>query len=689
MDPVELARRLDDEFRTSCVALGRDEPWFGHFAIRVDGRIQEYKVGRLRVAGQRIVPATHPLAQAYYELEPGQELELDWEGLDSFSGTVVHQARLTTHARAVQSMSFSDQVREAIVVRTDDGFSLQVDTARGLDAQTGLPDILAFLSREQYRLISQHRDQPIIIQGRAGSGKTSVALYRVAWLANPVGAMPAIDPARVLIVMFNKALSMFVKDALPALNLAQVELNTFHGWALDRVSRAYKGDLKIDPSDAPGKRQAVALKKTLGVLRAVEAFAKQQRVRVSAWLRNKLTPYTALPWAERFDASEAPVVRALISLRVQARKERDAAAGVERKRLEQVVLVFERAVERVRKYKDELLRILTDRELLREHLPAASPDDIDALIAYQNDLQGRGATARRPGPFIAFEDLAILLRLIQVKNGGLPNDRDADPADVYDHLVIDEAQDFGAVELTVLLAAVRSRTGVTIAGDINQKIIPEADFLGWDALAAELGVQGARVARLEVAHRATLPIMRVADTIVGDETVRGRPGPIPTLTITDGTEQQVQCAEELIRSVLRDHPRAHVCVVTRHRGNATGVLHDLERRLGPDGIPIRVGHNDQFVFEPGVTVTNMRQVKGLEFDAVVVLDATAEDYPDTQQGRRNLYTLLTRAKDRLDLVCPGDVSPLLDPSVGAGYLDVSERYSVPDVAFTEADEDPF
>ncbi|PKN39953.1 MAG: hypothetical protein CVU63_13385, partial [Deltaproteobacteria bacterium HGW-Deltaproteobacteria-20] len=299
---------------------------------------------------------------------------------------------------------------------------------------------------------------------------------------------PAVAPSRVLIVMFNKALSMFVREALPALGLQDAVLDTFHGWALKRIAGAYKGDVKIDVSDIPGKKQAVALKKNLGILHAVDAYVRLQRARIVGWLRSKLAPYKAEAWADRFDASTAPVARALVDMRVAARQSRDASTGFERQRLEQIVSVFERAADRVRQYKEELLAILTDTALLQRNLPEVAPEDIQALVAYQQALQSKEACARRPGPFVAFEDLAILLRLIQVKNGGLPAMRDTDPVELYDHLVIDEAQDFGAVELKVLLATAKSRTGVTIAGDINQKIVPEADFIGWDAIAAELGI---------------------------------------------------------------------------------------------------------------------------------------------------------------------------------------------------------
>jgi DNA helicase-2/ATP-dependent DNA helicase PcrA len=286
----------------------------------------------------------------------------------------------------------------------------------------------------------------------------------------------------------------------------------------------------------------------------------------------------------------------------------------------------------------------------------------------------------------------------------MPSSAEAETAEIYDHLVIDEVQDFGAVELTVLLAAVRTRTGVTIAGDLNQKIIPEADFIGWDALARELGIEGARVSRLAVAHRATAQIMALADSVLGDgrddqsafeseQAARAssprdvlRPGPVPSLTIVEAPNAQLERAAEHARSALRDRPNAHVVVVCRHARDVRPTHGYLAERLA--GSTVRIGHNESFVFDAGVTVTNLRQVKGLEFDAVVVLDVTEPSYPASDQGRRHLYTVLTRAKDRVDLVCVGEPSSLLAPGRAQGLVEVTDLVTVEPVKFTLDEEEP-
>jgi DNA helicase IV len=271
------------------------------------------------------------------------------------------------------------------------------------------------------------------------------------------------------------------------------------------------------------------------------------------------------------------------------------------------------------------------------------------------------------------------------KHGGLPDVQREDEVDVYDHLVIDEAQDFGAVELDVLFSVVRSRTGITVVGDTNQKIVPSADFIGWDALARELGLDAAAVSQLEVAHRSTAPIMAVANTLTGDPTGPGRPGPMPRLHRTDSPERVRELLVTEVARLAQEHEHGHVAVVTRSRRAAQELAPVLAGELR--GVVVRHGHNKSFAFEPGVTVTNMAQVKGLEFDAVVVLEPDASAYPaDGQDGRRWLYTVCTRAKSDLVFIVRGEPTPLLAPAIEQKLIEVADDAVVPEF---QGDDEPF
>lgn len=653
------------------------------------GQAKPIRVGKGRSATRGIVDWRHPLAEAFYQAAPGAVIALEAPYREQ-ELVVLHRAKVGAEERRLVQVILERSDGQHTLTAGPDGFHAHGDTGPTARDVSGLPDVTALLTKEQHALITASLERPVIIQGRAGSGKTTVALYRLSWLTYPDKGEgdPLVDPSRVLVVMFNKALSSFVRRELEQLGLGEVQLDTFHGWALEQIRRAYTGRIEPRPMTSADAPAAAALKKNVGILAALEAFVARQVTVAFTWLEEKLRPYDEEGWLGRAKTSTLPIAVRLRVLRreaLEARNQTDSRR--ERERLEQVRLIFDNAYRRMTQYKDELLRFLRDKKLLGEHLLGVETRDIDALERFQNQLQSRDGSERHAGPYVAFEDFALLLRLIQLKNGGFPRKSEDEQPLVYDHLMIDEAQDFGALELKVLLASVRSRTGVTVVGDLNQKIVPEADFIGWDALAAELGLGGADVAQLEVTHRSSRPIVQLADTLIDGDTPGGFSGPKPTLTLTADPKDSLDRAAERIRAFLSEQADAHVCVVTKRTAEADVAHAGLVARL--DDIPVRRGKNASFAFEPGVTVTNMRQIKGLEFDMVVALNPASASYPASDQGRRDLYTVLTRARLQLHLIGHEDPTPLLDRARTGGQLEVVDEAAVTPVAFDEADEDPF
>jgi len=234
MNPVQLGQELDRQYRAACAQLQQESPWFGAFALDKGNRTVSYKVGEHRHPDAFILDWRHPLAAAFYEGTPGEAFEFEAKHYQSSTGLLTYLARVRAQARALVHAELRDATGTHVLVSDGEQLVPEAELTRTTATAGTLPDIRALLTPQQYRLITTSHTKPVIIQGRAGSGKTTVALYRVSRLTFAAEDDPTarpVDPSRVLIVMFNAALRSFVQTSLEPLRLEQAELATFHHWA--------------------------------------------------------------------------------------------------------------------------------------------------------------------------------------------------------------------------------------------------------------------------------------------------------------------------------------------------------------------------------------------------------------------------------------------------------------------------
>jgi hypothetical protein len=246
------------------------------------------------------------------------------------------------------------------------------------------------------------------------------------------------------------------------------------------------------------------------------------------------------------------------------------------------------------------------------------------------------------------EDLPILLFLSALR-GGVPGKKLA-------HLVVDEAEDVSLFELFALGRHLAGHS-VTLAGDESQQTF--SGYAGWQEALQALGVPGAATVRLPTTYRCPRPIAEAAQLVLGPLAApvpprAGRDG-VPVSRFDFPTEAHAQLfLSGAVRELLEREPQASVAVVCSGHEVARGfhrLLSDLgEARLALDG---------SFTFRPGVDVTDVAAVKGLEFDYVIVPDASIRAYPETDEARRRLHVAVTRAAHQLWIAAPGTPSPLL------------------------------
>ena len=295
---------------------------------------------------------------------------------------------------------------------------------------------------------------------------------------------------------------------------------------------------------------------------------------------------------------------------------------------------------------NDIHRWCVERERLR-HAPKAAEEDGDP---YGLDP----------------EDDALLLRIYQLQRGLLPGTKG--PPLAYEHLMIDEVQDFSPVELAVLLDTTTRQRSVTLAGDTAQAIAPEHGFTNWQSLLDDLGIPHERIEPLRVSYRSTREIVDCAEHVLGPLQGDVRPvapragAPVEAFGFSSAGEAS-EFLSHALKELIRNEPGASVALVARHTEQARLYYDALTSAEVPN---LRMVANQDFSFTPGIDVTDVRQTKGLEFDIVILLEAGDTTYPVADDARRLLHVAMTRAAHQLWVTYTGRASPLLPDNLREG-----------------------
>lgn len=675
-------------------------PYFGHLRLRESktGNVRDVLIGRHTLLdggdGFTIVDWRNaPVSRLYYRYDENDDYEEEFDDR-TIAGRMLLRRSLAVQDGELRRVAapqgtfardgrgaFRETVGSAKpTLEGGAGSAIRVPSGQlgvhgdedALRSDKHLQEITALIDRQQFDLITKPDSGIVLIQGGAGSGKTTVALHRVAYLA--FQDAKRFVPSAMMIVVFNDGLVEYIRHVLPSLGIEGVNVTTYRKWSAQILA---KTKLRIEQRYTGATPDVVSrFKKHPVVIAMIEALVREQQADVRAQLGERLGTTgggAAVLAAWDSFANLSPAFRAdrMIKWLGEGRgadlaPKLKAAAGT----------ILRSAKEQARDFVGDWLELNTAesriREAIREHAADDFNDnDIGTIVrwcARKADLEVELPAEQLPpeGAGLDPEDDAILLRLMQLKFGGIFL---AGKRVEYEHIVIDEAQDLCPLEVRVLLDSATKGKSITIAGDKAQKMVFDNGFTDWPQLLADAGLPHVEIQPLKITYRSTRQVMEFSHHVLGplseEEVIVARDGaPVSYFEFTD-TGEAVAFLGEALRALMQREPNASVALIARYPQQADVYYEALRIAEVPR---LRRVRREDFTFTAGIDVTDVRQVKGLEFDYVVLLEPTKANYPDQIQSRHLLHIAATRAAYQLWLLSVGPRSPLL-PATLANEVD--------------------
>jgi DNA helicase IV len=531
---------------------------------------------------------------------------------------------------------------------------------------------VATLQREQDAVVRADADGALVVQGGPGTGKTVVALHRVAYL---LFTHPALAARGVLVVGPSSRFLDYIGQVLPALGETQVVATTCDrlvpGAAVTRTERREVAEIKgralwqaaltayVDALTPRGPALRLVLdseeyllpeQRVASALHAARSDGRSYHAARHVFL-DQVHDLLADAVADRAEELLARAeegfedVLARVDASLARADDRGVHLGVQGSDVDGVLSEEDLELLRGRIARDRgvaaalddwwprldpavvLGRLLTDARLLRRFAPDLSeaevavivrepegwaPSDIPLLDAVA-DLLGNASPTRPPGEFAAEQAAAR---------------RDW----VYGHVVVDEAQELSAMQWLMLVRRCPTRS-FTVVGDIDQTEAPHAHTSWADALRPAFG-QRWRPARLTICYRTPREVMALSGPVLEHAGSSNRP---PRAVRATGREPWTRsCPEDALAAMVGESVRT---LRSRYPGGTVGVITTAGRL---DRLREVVGQD--------VAVLTAGAAKGLEFDATVVVDP--DGITAQPRGWNALYVALTRCTQELALIRP-------------------------------------
>ena len=667
-----------------------NKPYFARidFTSDEDGKVSTVYIGKNGVIKNTDIIVTDwraPISSLYYDAEIGRC------SFEAPNGTI--SGNMSLKRQFEIELGELQEYFDVDLVSNDE--LLQKYLNSNNDAR--LKSIVSTIQKEQNDVIRKKIFDNIIIQGVAGSGKTTVALHRIAYLV--YNYMKTIKQNQYLVIGPNPVFLKYIKSVLPDLDVSSVEQCTFEQFAqmyIDENISVNSSDKKvIDNIEGKNNSDVDKFKCSIKYKKMIDKFLKIYFYSItskSLMLGNfEVIPQNIM--REIFEGTEEVYSKDLNN-RIEITIDR-LCKYIENN--------YDFITSRYNNYSFELFKnVQTDEEknkmrnmfskdraelskncrsILRKYfnkskvstiklykLFISSINDYD-IYNYNNISELKRKTQKNiKNNSYDFEDLSAL---IYIKTAlGLNKNYER-----IKHTVIDEAQDLGEFNFYVLKESLPAST-FSIFGDLAQSIYDYRGINNWNEVNEVMFSGNGEIVNFNKSYRTTAEIMESADDVLdsiglsrSDMVVR-HGNPVQVSEIEDANNIPEYIAEKICE--YKEKGYKTIAVISK-----TDLLSNyINKALKMFGINIpNVTANDDLIDEKFRVCTISNQLaKGLEFDAVILNNANEEIYSSNSSlDMKLLYVALTRALHELDIVYSGTITKPLSGNLKKSNMLVLKR----------------
>ncbi|WP_010233553.1 HelD family protein [Clostridium arbusti] len=509
------------------------------------------------------------------------------------------------------------------------------------NAEEKLKDIVMSIQEEQDNIIRQPRNKMVVVNGVAGSGKTTIALHRVAYLL--YNNRETLQD-KVLILGPNPIFMEYISSVLPSLGEVGVNQKTYREFAIELLDirqrdimltkeymeRILKGDsdfikdvtyknsdkfiVDLDNLIADVEKNYYALQDVVYNNKVVVSKAEVEEMYIKYY--SNIPLFRRVKKLKRIIFSRLKDERDSVVRKIeQDYQESISGLSKDELRLQGTSLDYKRKL-KIR----EAIKVLIDVKKGLNWLEEPSIIELYTKLSSEK-------------PY-TMDDLTALLYL-SIKFEGLTIDSE------IKHVVIDEAQDYSKLALKVIKDLTDCK-GMTIVGDSNQRLIPlEGDILPFNSLENFIDDIEIEHFKLNKSYRSTKEIMEYANKFLGEDTIVPlvRSGePVKKLVVKSEDE-----FEEKVNNLIKEYKEKDfdsIAVVCRN----LDITEKYGKILGKKN-SLKVIDREDIIYQGGAVIIPSYLAKGLEFDAVIIIEDRNYSEKD-----KFMYVMATRALHELAVV---------------------------------------